>query len=111
MWSTKYIELKKTETKLLVTDGIDSVSVKTGYASEERGIDGNKKIKGRKRHIVVDILGNLMHVTVHAANESDTKFACLILEETANKYPSIMLLSWCRLSEEQPLILLKIFKT
>ena len=25
--------------------------VKTVFASEERGIDGNKKIKGRKRHI------------------------------------------------------------
>ena len=68
---------------------IDSQSVKTVYAREERGIDGNKKIKGRKRHIVVDILGNLMHVTVHAANESDTKSACSILEETANKYLTI----------------------
>ena len=72
--------------------GLILLRVKTVYASEERGIDGNKKIKGRKRHIVVDILGNLMQVKVHAANESDTKFACLILEETANKYPSIMLL-------------------
>ena len=68
---------------------IDSQSVKTVYASEERGIDGNKKIKGRKRHIVVDILGNLMHIKVHAANESDTKSACSILEKTANKYPTI----------------------
>ena len=29
---------------------IDSQSVKTQYASEERGYDGGKKIKGRKRH-------------------------------------------------------------
>ena len=30
---------------------IDAQSVKTQYASEERGIDGNKKVKGHKRHI------------------------------------------------------------
>jgi putative transposase len=68
---------------------IDSQSVKTVYASENRGIDGNKKIKGRKRHIVVDSQGHLLHVIVHAANDSDTKAGCLVLEETAEKYPSI----------------------
>jgi len=31
------------------------------------------KIKGRKRHIVVDAMGNLLAVTVHAANIHDTK--------------------------------------
>ena len=31
-----------------------------------------KKIKGRKRHIVVDIMGNLLGVIVHAANIHDT---------------------------------------
>lgn len=39
---------------------IDSKSVKTVGASEERGIDGGKKIKGRKHHIVVDMLGHLI---------------------------------------------------
>ena len=48
---------------------VDSQSVKTAYASEERGYDGNKKTKGRKRHIVVDTLGNLIEVLVHAANQ------------------------------------------
>jgi putative transposase len=32
---------------------VDSQSVKTAYASEGRGYGGNKKTKGRKRHIVV----------------------------------------------------------
>ena len=36
---------------------IDAQSVKTQYASEERGIDGDKKVKDHKRHIVVDSLG------------------------------------------------------
>ena len=52
---------------------IDSQSVKTIYASESRGIDGGKKVKGRKRHIVVDTMGHLLSVIVHAANIHDTK--------------------------------------
>ena len=48
-----------------------------------------KKIKGRKRHIVVDILGNLLHVKVHAANIHDTKASCNIFDEVSRKYPSI----------------------
>jgi len=32
-----------------------------------RGYDGGKRIRGRKRHIVVDILGLLLVVMVHAA--------------------------------------------
>ena len=68
---------------------IDAQSVKTQYASEERGIDGGKKVKGHKRHIIVDVLGNLLHVQVHAANISDTKAACELFERTSEKYPSI----------------------
>jgi putative transposase len=77
---------------------IDAQSVKTQYASEERGIDGGKKVKGHKRHIVVDILGNLLHVKVHAANLSDTKNACEVLEGVADKYPSLRAFRRCRLS-------------
>ena len=68
---------------------IDAQSVKTQYASEERGIDGGKKVKGHQRHIVVDILGNLLYVRVHAANLSDTKSACEVLEGAASKFPSL----------------------
>jgi putative transposase len=68
---------------------IDSPSTKTQYASEERGIDGGKLVKGRKRHIVVDILGNVLHVQVHAANVPDTKAGCAVLQRTAEKYPSL----------------------
>jgi putative transposase len=68
---------------------IDSQSVKTQYGSEERGIDGYKRIKGRKRHIVVDTLGNLLHVQVHAANQADTLAGCAVLERTAARYPTV----------------------
>lgn len=49
-----------------------------------------KKVKGRKRHIAVDILGDLLHIKVHAANIHDTKAGCNIFEETLKKYPSIL---------------------
>ena len=68
---------------------VDSQSVKTVSFSEERGFDGGKKIKGRKRHIVVDTLGNLIQVVVHAANIHDTKSAAGVLESAATKHESI----------------------
>jgi putative transposase len=68
---------------------VDSQSVKTIYASEERGIDGGKKVKGRKRHIVVDTLGNLIAVIVHAANVHDTVSGCDVLEAAAKKHASL----------------------
>lgn len=52
-----------------------------------------KKIKGRKRHIVVDILGNLLHVKVHAANIHDTKAGCDVLDVASKKYPSLQAFS------------------
>ena len=52
-----------------------------------------KKVKGRKRHIAVDILGDLLHVQVHAANIHDTKAGCDIFLATSDKYPSILAFS------------------
>ena len=55
---------------------IDSQSVKTTrLGGESRGVDGGKKIKGRKRHIVTDTMGLLLAVVVHAANVHDSKGA------------------------------------
>ena len=48
-----------------------------------------KKIKGRKRHIVTDTQGNLLHVQVHAANIHDTIAGAGVLRATFDKYPSI----------------------
>jgi putative transposase len=72
---------------------VDSQSVKTVYASDERGIDGGKKVKGRKRHIVVDTLGNLIAVVVHAANLHDTVSGCNVLKAAAHKYTSLQAFS------------------
>jgi len=68
---------------------IDSKSVKTTYACEDRGVDGGKKIKGRKRHIIVDTMGNLLAVIVHAANVHDTKAGINPAKSAFEKYPTI----------------------
>jgi putative transposase len=55
---------------------IDSQSVKgSPESSIDSGFDGGKLIKGRKRHIIVDTMGYLLVVLVHAANIFDGKAA------------------------------------
>lgn len=50
---------------------------------------GEKKVKGRKRHIVTDTLGHMLHVQVHAANTHDTVGGCGVFQKTLEKYPSL----------------------
>ena len=54
---------------------IDSQSVRATEGGEARGVDAHKKVKGRKRHIVVDTLGLLLAVTVTAAGLDDGRAA------------------------------------
>jgi putative transposase len=50
---------------------IDAQSIKTATQSEDIGFDGNKKIKGRKRHLLVDTLGLIIAVVVTDASTDD----------------------------------------
>lgn len=61
---------------------LDSQSVKTALAEECVGYDAGKKIKGRKRHLLVDTLGLVIGVQVSSAAMTDRKGACYLLEQT-----------------------------
>lgn len=59
---------------------IDSQTVKgTPESTLESGVDGGKKIKGRKRHTIVDTMGCLLIVVVHAANIYDGRAARFVV--------------------------------
>src|SRR5918994_1812009 len=64
---------------------LDSQSVKTALGGKERGTDGGKKVKGRKRHILVDSLGFLIAVAVTAANVDDARAAQTVFAQVRGR--------------------------
>lgn len=68
---------------------VDSQSVKTASVTEEKGIDGNKKVNGRKRFILTDTLGLMMGILIVAANVGERSGAEKLFNETKGKYPRL----------------------
>lgn len=66
---------------------LDSQSTRTGkYAQmHTRGYDGGKRVKGRKRHFVVDVDGLLVDVAVTPANVHDNKGARKVLRRVKRR--------------------------
>lgn len=71
---------------------IDSQSVESKNGGECIGYDGNKRVKGRKRHILSDVGGRVLAVIITAANESDVTTAYSLIEYIKKKYPRISLI-------------------
>jgi putative transposase len=60
---------------------VDSQSVKTtGVGGEQRGYDGGKKVRGRKRHLLVDTEGLVLKAKVHSAKVPDQDGLKLLLD-------------------------------
>ena len=64
---------------------VDSQSVKGDCVNKDSGFDGNKKVKGVKRHIFVDVLGLIIACVVTTANTSDIKAGRILLKSTIEK--------------------------
>lgn len=63
---------------------IDSQAVKASYG-EQRGYDGFKGIRGRKRHVMVDTLGMIHSLRIHAANLADCQQGHTLYERCSKK--------------------------
>lgn len=70
---------------------IGSQSVKATEAGGPRGHDAGKKIKGRKRHAMVDTDGRTLELLVHPADVQDRDGAVPLLELSRGRHPFVKL--------------------
>jgi putative transposase len=85
---------KKSGKKATPTAGIiDAQSVKnTLVSSESKGFDAGKKIKGIKRHIIVDTLGLILAVVIQSASVQDRNGAMDVIKKLRAQFKKVILL-------------------
>jgi IS5 family transposase len=78
---------------------MDSSAKTTGVGGEERGYDGGKKIKGRKRHLLVDTEGLVLKAKVHSAKVLDQEGLKPLLERAEEQFFASSICSLTALTE------------
>jgi putative transposase len=69
---------------------VDSQSAKTtGVGGEQRGFDGGKKVRGRKRPLLVDTEGLVLEARIHSAKVPDEDGTKLLLEPARDLLPRL----------------------
>jgi len=70
---------------------IDAQSVKsTLVSSQEKGFDAGKKIKGIKRHIIVDTMGLILAVVIQSASVQDRDGALCVVEKLMENWKKVI---------------------
>src|SRR5277367_4610793 len=73
---------------------IDSQSVKTaekgGTSIDPHGYDAGKKVKGKKRHVLVDTQGFVLHAIVTAADIQDRDGGAMLLATLFGMFPFLL---------------------
>src|SRR4051794_12926674 len=70
---------------------LDSQSAKSAGDGEAIGYDAGKRVRGRKRHLLVDTGGLLLHRVVHSAGVQDRAGAKLVLHDLHQQFPDLEL--------------------
>jgi transposase len=66
---------------------LDSQSIKSSEGGEEIGYDAGKRVRGRKRHLLVDVLGLMLVGMVHSASVQDRAGARRVLAGARERFP------------------------
>jgi putative transposase len=82
---------------------VDSQSVKsTAVGGQDRGYDGGKKVKGRKRHLLVDTEGFVLKVKVHSAKVMDSeKGSSRCCAKRTSGFLAFLTCGWTRATAER----------
>lgn len=66
---------------------LDSQSVRSHQGGEQIGYDAGKRVRGRKRHLLVDTNGLMLRVLVHSASVQDRSGARMVLSGIRARFP------------------------